>query len=334
MKLSILLVARNEERYIADCLNSIFSQVSSELKRAGVEFILVDGCSEDDTVKIAEDMLRDSGFIYRIFNNPDLTLSPGWNIALKNSVGDYVVRPDVHSILLPGYFERGIAILEKNSEITAVGGCLDTMAKNFIGSLNALALSSKIGVGNSSFRTNAKDGFYETCVFGIYRRSIFEEVGYFDLALVRHEDNDMHERILFSGGLLYMCSSMKAVYYCRDTYGGLAKQMFRNGFHMFKMPIYKLKSMRSRHYAPIFLVSFFVLVSLIEIKYFIFLFGSYILTLASTSAILALIEKNYKYFFIFPSVLICHWSYGFGQFASIAINISYFIKSLIFKGEK
>lgn len=333
MKLSILLVARNESRYIAECILSILNQINDDLKSLGVEFILVDGFSEDDTLIIAENLLRPSGFNYKILNNEKLTLSPGWNIALDNASGEFVLRPDVHSLLMDGYISNGLNILENNPEITAVGGSLITKGKSFVGSLNALALSSRVGVGNSSFRTGAKDGFYETCVFGIYRREIFIKVGKFDLALTRHEDNDMHARIIDAGGRLFMCSKMKAIYFCRESYLRLFIQMFRNGFYMFMMPFSNFKAMSARHFAPILLLVALIFSLILGDVYFLMLSSLYVGSLLFIMFWLLISRSNLKYLLILPSILICHFGYGVGQIFGIFLNlkksVAYFLKRII-----
>ena len=51
VKISFVLPCYNVERFIADCLNSIYAQ---DLPEADFEVICVDDCSSDGTCKIIE----------------------------------------------------------------------------------------------------------------------------------------------------------------------------------------------------------------------------------------------------------------------------------------
>jgi glycosyltransferase involved in cell wall biosynthesis len=249
---SVIIVTRNEERYIESCIQSVCNQFRPGDKW---ELIVVDGCSTDLTVKKAIDYLELKNVNFKILKNEKKMLSTGWNIGLKNANGTYVVRPDAHSRLHDCYIKTGICILNKRTDVDVVGGRLATVAKGFWGSIIKDALSSKTGVGNSSFRTGKKDGITDTAVYGIYRKQVFEKVGVFNESLIRHQDNEMHKRIKDSGGKFYFCTDMKADYYCRDNILKLLKQMFLIGFYL---PDAGLKSFNARHFAPmIFVISIF-----------------------------------------------------------------------------
>jgi glycosyltransferase involved in cell wall biosynthesis len=48
---SVIIPCRNEQRYIENCINSIFNQDYSSDK---IEIIVVDGSSDDNTIQILE----------------------------------------------------------------------------------------------------------------------------------------------------------------------------------------------------------------------------------------------------------------------------------------
>lgn len=226
---TVIIVVRNEENYILDCIQSIEKQFETS---HNWELIIVDGLSSDKTKEIAEEYLKKQSYNSTVVDNPKKTLAPGWNIGIKKARGEFVVRPDAHSTLYENYVNNGIDFLRKNPEITAVGGVLETKARGFWGSIIKIALSSKVGVGNSSFRTGVESGIADTAVYAVYRKSIFEKVGYFNEKLVRHQDNDMHKRIKDIGGKFYLYTPMIADYYCRDSYDKLVKQMYNIGRYL------------------------------------------------------------------------------------------------------
>jgi glycosyltransferase involved in cell wall biosynthesis len=213
--ISVIVVFRNEEDYIIDCIQSIESQF--EQNELNWELILVDGDSQDKSTELAREYLKSKSYPNQIIYNPKKTLAPGWNIGIKAAKGSFVIRPDAHSKLHTGYIEKGIKTLNLKEDVTAVGGVLETKAKGFWGNIIKVALSSRVGVGNSGFRTAKQSGYSDTAVYAVYRKEIFDKVGYFNEELVRHQDNDMHNRIKKAGGKFYMNVEMKADYYARDS---------------------------------------------------------------------------------------------------------------------
>lgn len=315
IRISILIVVRNNVNKIISCIKSIENQF--ENTDDSWELIIVDGVSNDGTKECAENYLNNKSYPWRIINNPLKILASGWNIGLKNALGKFVLRPDVHSRLHPNYVKNGINFLEQNEKMTAVGGALQTNAEGFWGEIIACALSLKIGVGSSPFRTKQKDGIVDTVAYGIYRRSIFDQVGFFNENLIRHQDNDMHDRLKKQGGLLYLLNSMKADYYCRDSIKTLSIQMYQNGFFLTKLPLHKL---RIRHLMPIsfhLTLLLMLCLTLMHPIFFIFIkiiLFCYFFTIACCSVSQVFKRFELKYLFLLIIVPIMHFQYAWGMF--------------------
>ena len=313
MQVSVIVVTRNEERYILNCIKSIEAQFK---KSDNWELIIVDGLSEDKTKEIATNYLQTVDYGHQILNNDKKILSAGWNMGIKNAKGKYVVRPDAHGALHKGYIKYGLEVLEQKPDVTAVGGVLETKAKGFWGNVIKEALSSRVGVGNSSFRTATKSGYYDTAVFALYRKEIFDKVGYFDENLIRHQDNDMHRRIKEAGGKFYLDIRMVADYYCRDTVPKLLKQMYNIGRYL--PDVMGDGSLSIRHFAPfIFYMSVIILLLLgLFESVFVYLafliFGGYLFVIV-TDTLLRVVKKKKPSLllniFIIPAM---HASYAFG----------------------
>ncbi|MBN2604078.1 MAG: glycosyltransferase family 2 protein [Candidatus Thermoplasmatota archaeon] len=315
--ISVIIVARNSEVHIEKCIESILLQFD---EKSHWELIIVDGMSNDRTLEKCKILLSKKKIKYIVINNPQKTLASGWNIGIKNSNGSYIIRPDAHSTLQKGYLNIGINILKKMKDVTVVGGLLETKAAGFWGKIIKEALSSKVGVGNSRFRTGSTSGYVDTAVYGIYRSEIFKKVGLFNESLIRHQDNEMHKRITKMGGKFYLCKDMVASYYCRDSIRNVLKQMFLIGFYL---PVAGLRSFQLRHFAPLILF----LVNLIGIPL------SYINV--NVSFAIRGIDSLYLFLIIFEFIKrsiakndisimlncilvpIMHCTYGFGTFIGI-----------------
>jgi len=246
VRISVLVVVRNAQDHIIPCIQSIESQFES--RDSNWELIVVDGKSSDRTKEITKAYLNSQMYPSQILDNDKQILASGWNIGIKAANGDFVLRPDVHARLKPGYISDGLDVLRRRKDVTVVGGRLNTVSTGFWGRIIASALSSRIGVGGSPFRTAVESGPVDSVAYGIYRKRIFEKVGLFDESLVRHQDNELHRRIHLAGGAFYLEMKMSADYYCRSSLRKLWKQMWQNGYYLTDI---SLRAMRIRHVAPL-----------------------------------------------------------------------------------
>lgn len=315
--ISVIIVFRNEENYLVDCIRSIEEQFNGS--QISWELLLVDGMSQDDGVNLAKAYLATKNYPWQIIENPKKILAAGWNLGIQASKGKYVVRPDAHATLHSGYILNGIKTLDDKKDITAVGGILETKAKGFWGNIIKVALSSKVGVGNSSFRTASKSDYADTAVYALYRIEIFEKVGFFNEYLVRHQDNDMHQRIKNAGGKFYMNVEMVADYYARDSVKKLLKQMFLIGYYL--PDVMRGKAVGIRHLAP-FLFYLVAIMGLLMNIFFSSIFGNlvliqfgfYFLIILIDSILKSISQRNLALllnFFIIPSM---HFNYALGTF--------------------
>lgn len=246
--ISVIVVLYNEAKHIVHCIQSIEAQFEPG---DAWELVLVDGQSTDNSVALIEAYFaQKKGVHWQLISNPKKTLATGWNLGIQHARGRYMVRPDAHAALHPGYIKGALEILEQRPEIGAVGGTLETIGKGFWGRVIQEALSSPVGVGNSGFRTGAKSGEADTAVYGLYRREVFEQAGLFDERLVRHQDTEFHGRVQASGWKFWLQNTIQADYFCRDTPASLLTQMRRIGYYLPDLLGLKHGGLRPRHLAP------------------------------------------------------------------------------------
>ncbi len=316
---SVIIVFRKEEDYIMECIHSIEMQFENSALKW--ELLLVDGDSKDQSTKLAADYLADKKYPYQIIHNPKKTLATGWNLGIKAAKGKYVVRPDAHAKLYDRYIQKGIKILGSKLDVTAVGGVLVTKAKGYWGQIIKVALSSRVGVGNSSFRTANKSDYSDTAVYALYRKEIFDSVGYFNEKLVRHQDNDMHQRIKKAGGKFYMNIEMKADYYARDSVKKLLRQMYFIGYYL--PDVMKDGAVGLRHWAPFGFYFSLLLLALLSfniplINYLVALqLGFYLLIIALDSFVKAFQQKKPSLLLNIFIIPLMHLFYAIGTFVGL-----------------
>lgn len=251
---SVVLPAYNEERYIRTCIESLINQT---YPRDCMEWIIVDGNSTDKTQEIVKEY-SESYPIKLLINNEKKT-PVSLNMGIKESKGEYIIRFDAHASFPPDYIEKCIDCLESTGADN-VGGWVETKAEGYIGKSIAKMLSSKFGVGGSSFRTEKKSGYVDTVPFGAFRREVFDKIALFNEDLLRSEDNDINARITKNGGKIYLSEDIHSTYYCRDSISAVLKQGIQNGNALFRTVRVNPQAMRVRHFIPfLFLISLIIM---------------------------------------------------------------------------
>lgn len=315
-----MIVVRNEEKYIKECLYSLLQQ---SYPKDRYEVIVIDGCSNDMTVKIAHKIAADykNGPIVRFLENEKKNLASGWNLGIKNAKGDLVVRIDAHGYADKDFIRKNVETIINIPDATCVGGSMETKSISKRGKLIADILSSPFGIGNSKFRYSKKAEYVDTVAFGMYRKEIFDQVGFFDETLQRNQDNDMHRRIRKAGGKFYLNPEIKSVYYARDTLKGMMKQGFKNGYWNIVTFMKDKESISIRHIIPLAFVLGIIgcLILGTFFRGFILLLAIVLCVYFALGIFFAL-KKSHKFIYIImmPCMFFClHICYGSGSLLSI-----------------
>lgn len=225
--LSVICPTYNEEKYIANCIESILKQ---DYPKENLEVLFVDGMSTDKTRDIIRQYIVEYPFI-KLLDNPKRIVPPALNIAIREAKGDVIMRLDAHAIYPTNYFS---VLVERLTTLQAdnVGGVCRTLPMNDTPVCKAIAIatSSPFGMGNSYFRIGAD---HEMCVdtvpFGCFKRDIFDKIGLFDEELVRNQDDEFNGRIVKNGGRIFLIPSVVIDYFARDTIQKVSKMFYQYG---------------------------------------------------------------------------------------------------------
>ena len=318
IKVSIVMPIYNEEKYIEKCIQSLLRQ---DYPLEDMEWIFVDGKSNDKTIEILNWYVEKYPDLIRVYQNPHKIVPYAMNIGISASRGIYIVRLDAHADYAIDYISKCIFYLE-NTNADNVGGVIETKSRGFVGNAIAKMLSSKFGVGNSQFRICGDSGYVDTVPFGAFKRDVFQKLGGYDERLVRNQDNEMNFRIRKNGGKIYMSKDIKLAYYCRDSIKGIIGMAKENG--MWNIITMRLcpGSMGIRHFIPfIFVCSMIGLIFLgmlyqvfwwlLALELFLYGILDIIFSIKSGSTI----KERLILIILFPCF---HISYGIGSIAGIA----------------
>jgi glycosyltransferase involved in cell wall biosynthesis len=249
-RVSVIMAARNEEKYIERCLRSL---LASSLPESQLEIVVADGGSTDRTREIVLSFAARHPCI-RLIDNPEKVAPTGFNYAIKASRGDTILLLSAHSAIDPDFIPVCLAKLDETGADVAGGVEIAVAAEDSLEAVLATSvLDSRFGVG-SSFRTVHKEGFVDTVSPALYRRSVFERVGLFDERLIRNQDNEFNSRLRAAGLRIWMTPAVRAYYYGRTSIVRLLRQNYLNGYYAMLNWRITPASVALRHVMPLLFV--------------------------------------------------------------------------------
>ena len=213
----------NEADYLRDAVQSILGQAYAGDK----ELILALGPSVDNTAAVAAELAAEDARV-RLVENPEGRTPIGLNLAIKASTHPIVIRVDAHSELEPSYTARGIETMFRVGAHD-VGGLMDARGKTPLQRSVAAAYHSPWGLGGAAYHSGAPEGPAESAYLGIFRREVFDEVGFYDETLWRAQDWELCLRIRQAGHKVWFDPELRTGYYPRDEFGTLAAQSYASG---------------------------------------------------------------------------------------------------------
>ncbi len=329
-KISIIIPTLNEEKYIAQCLDSILETTYTKDK---MEVFVVDGMSQDKTREIVQEYHEEYSFI-RLVSNPKKIVPVAMNLGISASNGEYIIRLDAHASYPKNYFSK---LIEWHKKLNAdnVGVVIETKVKNKTAKSNSIkqVLSHKFGVGNSLFRISVnKVVLADTVPFGCYKKSIFEKYGYYNEKLIRNQDIELNKRIINGGGKIYLIPELKCTYFARENFMALAKNNYANGFWNILTAYYTktLNSLSLRHFIPLLFILSLIMPLIFSLFFPQVIWISFFSLVSYLSLViivsLRLKNSSNSITYLIISFLTLHFSYGMGSFMGVFSAINKYIK--------
>jgi glycosyltransferase involved in cell wall biosynthesis len=262
---TVIIPCANEEKYIVKMLEDVCSQTA--FSHFTGEIIIADGESSDNTVVKINQVKAQQSLCIKVVNNPERHVSPGLNKAIKMSKGRFIVRMDVHARYKNDYIDTLLQYIMKNPKCGNVGFPVKTLPVDSTPTAVAIAevISHPLGVGNSTFRTGnlSEPISVDTVPFGCFRATLFDEIGFFDLELIRNQDDEFNNRIRLAGYDVILLPCTGVEYYGRDTFSKLRAMYYQYG--LFKPLVGKKlgRVMTLRQLVPPLLVFFIISILLL-----------------------------------------------------------------------
>lgn len=112
---SIVLPVYNGQKYLAQSIQSVLNQTYET-----VELIIVNDCSVDDSLKIAQDFANKDSRVKIITNEQNQKLPESLNIGFRNANGDYYSWTSDDNYYAPTAIEEMVNFLENKPEIDLI----------------------------------------------------------------------------------------------------------------------------------------------------------------------------------------------------------------------
>lgn len=184
IELSVVVITKNEEKWIKRCLDSILQGITCF---NSWEIILVDSYSIDNTVEIAKNYPCK---IYRIKSNY-YTAALGRSVGTNKSSGKYILYLDGDMELYAGWLEIAKKYLDK-----------DEKAAGIIGIRNDLIYNEKLEIVNEKSNIYKIKNKSIAKHFGgalLAKKNIIKAVGGYDPRMIANEEPELHSRIIKNG---------------------------------------------------------------------------------------------------------------------------------------
>lgn len=208
MKLSVVVITRNAEEFMYDCLDSLVHQSVKPL-----EVLVVDANSTDKTQDIVREYAEKWDFV-KLLEHPG-TRGEGRNFGVENAVGDIVAFMDADAIAHALWVDEMTKAME-NADVVA--GKEVRLGYHAFTSLKRVGMMFK-GVDITYPSVNLA-----------YRKTAFETIDGFDPWFKEAEEVDLNYRAVDAGYKLIYWEKAIVYHNARSTFTGFFKQSFWYGF--------------------------------------------------------------------------------------------------------
>jgi glycosyltransferase involved in cell wall biosynthesis len=204
-KVSIITCTYNDEKYIAQAIESILKQTFTDF-----EYIIVNDKSVDETVKIVKSF-KDPR-IKLIENKENMGAYASANVGISQAKGKYIARMDADDISTPSRIEKQFNLLESRADIAATGSWgmiideLGNLVKEKIYAVESYELLPEMFFGTSIMHSTL-----------FFRKEAGEKVGFYSEYERKTMDFDFYFKLLNAGYNLYNIPEYLVLYRVHPT---------------------------------------------------------------------------------------------------------------------
>lgn len=117
MKISVAIVTRNREKFLKECITSLFAQTVPP-----DELLIIDNNSSDNTKKVTKRLTKKAPFRIRYFLEKHVGYAYGYNSGLENSENNWIIFIDDDCIASPDWLKKYLEEIAKFPKTAAFLG--------------------------------------------------------------------------------------------------------------------------------------------------------------------------------------------------------------------
>lgn len=229
MRVSVNLVTWNGEKFIKDCLQSVFNQTFKDF-----DLLIIDNNSTDDTLAIINEMYP---HLRVVKNRENLGFAKAHNQAIHWSKSDFVLALNQDVVLHPDYLRSLVEFFDQNPQAGSASGKIlrlqDGMQTSYIDTLglkiqkNHRVVEIAAGELDSGQYEAVEEVFGVSAALAMYRRKALQSIEYqkefFDEDFFCYkEDVDLSYRLRYAGWEAFY-QPLAVAYHNRSVSGSEAK---------------------------------------------------------------------------------------------------------------
>ena len=314
MKVSIIITARNEEKYLPMLFEDILNQT---FPLQNIEVVLMDSNSTDNTRLVMEEFKKNNETLsVQIVTNERQIQAAGFNEGVKHATGDVVLKIDAHSRIPEDFVQKNVNEIIAGAYVC--GGNRPTVVDSDDDFSKTLHIVEESALGSSiaNYRKSNVKRKVDSIFHGMYRKEVFDKVGLADERLLRTEDNEFHYRVRKAGYDIIFNPEIESYQYIRPTFTKMIQQKFANGYWIGLTSHICRDCLSLFHFGPgVFVATLLVLMMLTPISFapLLTVFGLYLLAVLGLS-IFEISKQKYNHtLLLIPFIMIAvHFAYGIG----------------------
>ena len=314
MKVSIIITARNEEKYLPMLFEDILNQT---FPLQNIEVVFMDSNSTDNTRLVMEEFKKNNETLsVQIVTNERQIQAAGFNEGVKHATGDVVLKIDAHSRIPADFVQKNVDEILAGAYVC--GGNRPTVvdsADDFSKTLHIVE-ESALGSSIANYRKSDVKRKVNSIFHGMYRKEVFDKVGLADERLLRTEDNEFHYRVRKAGYDIIFNPEIESYQYIRPTFTKMIQQKFANGYWIGLTSHVCRDCLSLFHFGPgVFVATLLVLMMLTPVSFVPLLTVVFLYLLAVLG--LSIFEISKQKFnptlLLIPFIMIAiHFAYGVG----------------------
>ena len=231
--------------------------------------------------------------------------------------GRVIAIAGAHNRYATDYLRRAAEVIAETGADN-VGGAVICESESKMQKAIAAAHHSRFSTGGALWRNPDYEGPADTVFGGIYRREIFDHIGFFDEELVRNQDDEFNLRLVRAGGKIWQSPRVRSWYQPRRSLALLFWQQMQYGYWKVRV-IQKHRILVSvRHLVPSLFVGLLATIPFLAmlwrplVSVCLGLVGLY-LVCSVLASIATAAQHGWRVLPVMPAVFGCyHIGYGLG----------------------